>query len=57
MKPLVLLLWGGCLLSVAGALFRLVCLSSPWERLFVLSLATAAALCARPASQMGGRGR
>ena len=53
MKALVLLLWAGCLLSIAGAVVRLVWLAAPWERLLVLALAGAAALCSRRPAPRG----
>ena len=46
MKAGVLLLWGCCLLSLAGAVVRFIWLSPLWERLLLLSLA-AAAICSR----------
>ena len=53
MKVLVVLLWAGCLLSIAGAVFRLVWLAAPWERLLVLALAGGAVLCSRRPAPRG----
>ena len=53
MKALVVLLWAGCLLSIAGAVVRLVWMAAPWERLLVLALAGGAALCSRRPAPRG----
>lgn len=54
MKAGVLLLWGCCLLSLAGAVVRFIWLSPLWERLLLLSLA-AAAICFRRSPRSCGR--
>lgn len=50
MKAAVLLLWGGCLLSIALSLIHLAWTASAWERVTVLAVLAIAVCSARRCS-------
>lgn len=46
MRAAVILLWAGCLWSIARDILCLIYTASPWRRLLVLVVAVLAASCA-----------
>lgn len=54
MTTAVILLWAGCLWSIARDILCLICTASPWRRLLVLAVAATALAFHRSPEEMRG---